>query len=281
MSDSFETAWPGTVSLPSPTLSSQCEWNDRHVTETQPRVALVTGSSRGLGSSIARRLAADGCAVAVNGLHDQAHALEVAGSIRADGGTAEVFPADVTDEGEVGGWWPRSRAPSARSTFSCSTPPAPSRKRRSTEVGWDDHLAQLDFFVKSPVLLGRAVIPAMQSRRFGRIVQIDSEVADRPPPGRSAYATAKSAQIGLTRSWARELAPFGITVNTVAPGFIPVERHADVPEDIRAAYLASVPAGRMGTPEDIAHVVSFLASDGAGFVTGQRIVVDGGRSLFV
>ena len=70
-------------------------------------------------------------------------------------------------------------------------------------------------------------------------------------------------------------------MNAVAPGFIPVERHADVPEDIRAAYLASVPAARMGTPEDIAHVVSFLASDGAGFVTGQRIVVDGGRSLFV
>ena len=87
------------------------------------------------------------------------------------------------------------------------------------------------------------------------------------------------AQIGLTRSWARELAPFGITVNTVAPGFIPVERHADVPDDVKQAYLASVPAGRMGTPGDIAHAVSFLASEGAGFITGQRILVDGGRSL--
>jgi len=148
-----------------------------------------------------------------------------------------------------------------------------------TDVAWADHLAQLDFFVKSPVLLGRAVLPGMQARRYGRVVQIDSEVADRPPPGRSAYATAKSAQIGLTRSWARELAPFGITVNTVAPGFIPVERHADVPDDAKKAYLASVPAGRMGTPGDIAHAVSFLASEGAGFVTGQRILVDGGRSL--
>ncbi len=109
-------------------------------------------------------------------------------------------------------------------------------------------------------------------------IQIDSEVADRPPPGRSAYATAKSAQ-ALARSWAREPAPAGITVNMVAPGFIPVERHADVPAEIRAAYLASVPARRMGTPEDIAHAVSFLASAEAGFITGQRIVVDGGRSL--
>jgi len=148
-----------------------------------------------------------------------------------------------------------------------------------TEVGWASHLAQLDFFVKSPVLLGRAVLPAMVARRYGRIVHIDSEVAHRPPPGRSAYATAKNAQIGLTLSWARELAPSGITVNTVAPGFVPVERHADVPEDTRGAYLASVPAGRMGTPRDISHAVSFLASEGAGFITGQRLVVDGGRSL--
>jgi 3-oxoacyl-[acyl-carrier protein] reductase len=146
-------------------------------------------------------------------------------------------------------------------------------------VAWQDHLAQLAFFVKSPVLLGRAVVAGMQARRFGRIVHIDSEVADRPPPGRSAYATAKSAQIGLTRSWARELAPFGITVNTVSPGFIPVERHADVPAEIRDAYLASVPAGRMGIPDDIAHAVSFLVSEQAGFITGQRIVVDGGRHL--
>jgi 3-oxoacyl-[acyl-carrier protein] reductase len=121
----------------------------------------------------------------------------------------------------------------------------------------------------------------MRARQYGRIVHIDSEVADRPPPGRSAYATAKSAQIGLARSWARELAADGITVNTVAPGFIPVERHADVPETERSRYVTSVPVGRMGTPDDIAHVVSFLASDGAGFVTGQRILVDGGRSLHV
>ena len=147
------------------------------------------------------------------------------------------------------------------------------------EVSWENHLAQLEFFVKSPVLLGRAVLPAMQMRRWGRIVQIDSEVVDRPPPGRSAYVTAKSAQIGLSRSWAHELAPFGITVNTVAPGFVPVERHADVPAEIRNAYLSSVPAGRMGTPEDIAHAVSFFVSEAAGFVTGQRLVVDGGRGL--
>ena len=209
------------------------------------------------------------------------HALEVAGSIRANGGAAEVFPADVTDEGEVGRLVAAIEGALGQVDVLVlnATGPQPEAPLDRGGLGRPRRAARL--LRQEPGPPRRAVIPGMQSRRFGRIVQIDSEVADRPPPGRSAYATAKSAQIGLTRSWARELAPFGITVNAVAPGFIPVERHADVPEDIRAAYLASVPVGRMGTPEDIAHVVSFLASDGAGFVTGQRIVVDGGRSLFV
>jgi 3-oxoacyl-[acyl-carrier protein] reductase len=110
-------------------------------------------------------------------------------------------------------------------------------------------------------------------------VQIDSEVVDLPARNRSAYVSAKSAQIGLTRAWARELAEFGITVNAVAPGFIPVERHADVPDRVKADYTATVPAGHMGTAADVAHAVSFFASEAAGFITGQRIVVDGGRGL--
>jgi 3-oxoacyl-[acyl-carrier protein] reductase len=243
------------------------------------RVALVTGSSRGLGAEIARRLARDGFTVAVNGRAGDDGVAAVARTIESDGGTAAGFGADVTDEDQVNGL-----VTAITSTFGPidvlvlnATGPQP--EAPVTEVGWADHAAQLDFFVKSPVLLGRAVLPGMQARRHGRIVNIDSEVAGRPPPGRSAYAAAKNAQIGLTLSWARELAPFGITVNTVAPGFVPVERHADVPVEVRQAYLASVPAGRMGTPGDIAHAVSFLASDGAGFVTGQRIVVDGGRGL--
>ena len=241
-----------------------------------PRVALVTGSSRGLGSAIARQLARDGLAVAINSLHGDGLADDVAAEITEAGGIAGAFHGDVTDEQRVKAMVAEitDRLGPIEVLVLNATGPQP--EASIDDVAWADHLAQLDFFVRSPILLGHAVLPGMRSRGFGRIVQIDSEVAHRPPPGRSAYATAKNAQIGLTLSWARELAPFGITVNTVAPGFIPVERHAAVSV---ADYLASVPAGRMGTPDDIAHAVSFLASDGAGFVTGQRIVVDGGRHL--
>jgi 3-oxoacyl-[acyl-carrier protein] reductase len=243
------------------------------------RVALVTGSSRGLGAVIARRLAHDGLAVAVNGRRGDQQADEVGRSIRAGGGAAEVFCADVTDEQQAAELVAAITGRLGQVDVLVLNAAGPQPEAPVTEVAWADHIAQLNFFVKSPVLLGRAVLPGMRARRYGRIVHIDSEVAHRPPPGRSAYTAAKNAQIGLARSWARELAPSGITVNMVAPGFVPVERHADVPDEVRNAYLASVPAGRMGTPGDIAHAVSFLASEGAGFITGQRIVVDGGRSL--
>src|SRR5215471_9810502 len=243
------------------------------------RVALVTGSSRGLGAVIAGRLAKDGLAVAVNGRRGDGQAEQVARAIRGGGGVAEAFYADVTDEQQAAELVAAITSRFGPVDVLVLNATGPQPEAPVTDVAWSDHLAQLNFFVKSPVLLGRAVLPAMQARRYGRIVQIDSEVADRPPPGRSAYATAKSAQIGLTRSWARELAQSGITVNAVAPGFVPVERHADVPDEVKDDYLASVPAGRMGTPSDIAHAVSFLASEDAGFITGQRIVVDGGRSL--
>lgn len=243
------------------------------------RVALVTGSSRGLGRSIAWRLARDGLAVAVNGRRGDEQVREVADAIRRDGGVAGAFCADITDERQVAELVAAVADGLGPVEVMVINATGSQPEANLTDVTWDDHLAQLAFFVKSPVLLARAVVVGMRARRFGRIVHIDSEVADRPPPGRSAYVTAKSAQIGLARGWARELAPCGITVNTVAPGFIPVERHADVPSEVKDVYLASVPAGRMGTPDDIANAVSFFASEQAGFITGQRIVVDGGRGL--
>jgi 3-oxoacyl-[acyl-carrier protein] reductase len=244
-----------------------------------PRVALVTGSSRGLGSAIAERLAADGLAVAVNDLRGGDQAELVVDTIRRRRGTAAAFAGDVTDPVQVTGLVKGVRDALGPIDVLVVNATGPQPEAPIQDVDWDDHVAQLAFFLKSPVLLGRAVLASMAGRRFGRIVHVDSDVADRPPPGRSAYAAAKSAQIGLSRAWARELAPLGITVNTVAPGFVPVERHAAVPPEVRDAYVASVPAGRFGSPADVASAVSFFASEDAGFVTGQRLVVDGGRAL--
>jgi NAD(P)-dependent dehydrogenase (short-subunit alcohol dehydrogenase family) len=147
------------------------------------------------------------------------------------------------------------------------------------DLTWEAHLDQLRFFVKSPTLLLQAVLPGVKARGGGRVIQIGSDIFERALPGMSAYVAAKGAQIGLTRTWARELGPSGITVNLIAPGWIPVERHADVCADDLSVYRADVPLGRMGTPHDIAATVSFLASDAAAFNTGERITVNGGHVI--
>jgi 3-oxoacyl-[acyl-carrier protein] reductase len=189
-----------------------------------PRVALVTGSSRGLGRVIALRLGRDGLAVAVNGLHEDTDVRGVVDSIRSSGGSAAGFSADVTDERQAIELVSAVGELLGQIDVLVVNATGPQPEAAVEEVPWEEYAAQLEFFAKSPVLLGQAVLPGMMARNWGRIVQIDSEVVDRIPAGRSAYATAKSAQVGLTRSWARELAPFGITVNAVAPGFVPVER---------------------------------------------------------
>jgi 3-oxoacyl-[acyl-carrier protein] reductase len=144
------------------------------------------------------------------------------------------------------------------------------------QLTWQDHLDQLTFFVKSPTLLARATLPAMREQHFGRLVLIGSDMVDRVLPGWSAYSAAKAAEAELVKIWARELGPYGITVNLVAPGWIPVERHEGADT---SAYVAEVPLGRIGTPADIASAVAYVIGDDAGFVTAQRITVNGGHTI--
>ncbi|MDT5028073.1 MAG: 3-oxoacyl-[acyl-carrier protein] reductase, partial [Micromonosporaceae bacterium] len=210
------------------------------------RVALVTGAGRGLGADIARALASAGMAVAVNDLTPAPGALAVVDDIRAAGGVADLFPADVTSEVPV-----RDLATEVERRLGPvdvlvvnATGPQPTILVE--DLTWQDQLDQLLFFVKSPTLLVQAVLAGMKASGGGRIINIGSDLFERAAPGLSAYSAAKGAQLGLTRTWARELGSYGITVNLVAPGWIPVERHADTPPDVRQAYIDEVSLRRFG-----------------------------------
>jgi 3-oxoacyl-[acyl-carrier protein] reductase len=241
-------------------------------------VALVTGSSKGLGAGIARTLAAEGAGVVINAFNDIARGEEVAAEIVAEGGQAIAIRADVSRADEV----KRLLAEAEQDLGPVdilvpnATPPQPQKPIEEYDEAF--YRQMYDFFVISPFLLAQAVLPAMKKNGWGRIINITSEVFAASIPNFSAYVSAKGGQIGWSRSMARELAPHGITVNMVAPGWIPVERHADDPQEAKDAYLAQIPAGRWGTPADVGNAVAFFAREESGFVTGQTLHVNGGTT---
>jgi len=243
------------------------------------KVALVTGASRGLGAAIAVKLAACRARVAVNTFASPPKAQQVVQQIRAAGGTAEVFAADVRSEEEVATLVKEVETKLGPIDVLVVNATGPQPFVKLEDLTWRQCLDQLEFFVKSPLLLAKAVVGGMKRRRSGRIINIGSEVFERGVPEFSNYVSAKGAQLGLTWSWAMELAPWQITVNLVAPGWIPTERHVNDPQEQKDAYAKAVPMGHMGNPEDVAEAVAFLASDGAKFITGQKLAVNGGNTL--
>lgn len=247
--------------------------------ELSGRVAIVTGASRGLGAAIAHSLGKRGAKVAVNYFASPAMAERVAQGIRAAGGEAELYKADVRDEGEVDRMVKAVVARFGPVDILVPNGTGPQPLLSIEKIGWRECLDQLEFFVKSPLILLKAVLASMKERRYGRVINIGSEVFELGHPDFSNYVSAKGAQLGLTRSWARELAPWGITVNHVAPGWIPTERHANDAQSDKDAYAANVPMRHMGVPEDVGEAVAFLASDSAKFITGQKISVNGANTL--
>ena len=235
------------------------------------KVALVTGSTRGIGLAIARALHAAGAKVAIVG-RDQARAAAVAAEL---GQHAAGFACDVADGAQVEG--AIAAAESALGPIDVLVNNAGLTRDnillRLTEADWD---AVLDANLKGAFHTTKAVIKGMMKRRAGRIVNITSIVGLTGNKGQANYAASKAGLIGFTKSVAKEYASRGILVNCVAPGFIETDMTAALPDAARASLLEDIALGRLGRPEDVAGAVLFLASDLAAYVTGQVLVVDGG-----
>ncbi len=242
------------------------------------RVALVTGSSTGLGKAVAFGLARSGARVALNYFNNEERAAETFGEFQAEGFEGVMLRGDVSDESAVNALCGEviEKLGEIDILVVNATPDQP--QMPIEEFTWEHFQTMIDFFIKSPYLLTRAVLPHMKENRWGRIINITSEVFQRSIGNFSAYVSAKGGQIGFTRSMATELAPFNITVNLVAPGWIPVERHENDPQEQKDGYREMIPMDRWGVPDDVAGAVAYYASEEAGFVTGQTICVNGGMS---
>jgi 3-oxoacyl-[acyl-carrier protein] reductase len=237
--------------------------------------ALVTGASRGIGKAIALALAADGCRVAVNYRASQAAADAVVESIRSAGGTAQAFPADVSDPAQAAELVKQVEAALGPVTvLVCNA--GIMQTQLLTLTKFEDWRSVMSANLDSAFLLTKAVSRGMVRLRRGRIVYLSSDAALLGDLMRAAYSASKSGLLGLARTAAREFAASGVTVNAVCPGIIETDMTADIPETRRAKQLAAIPFGRFGKPGDVAGVVRFLCSDAASYITGQTLCVDGG-----
>ena len=243
------------------------------------RTALVTGSSTGLGKAIAHSLGSAGAKVAFNYSNNTLRAERAFAEFEEAGYQGGLFRGSAVDEGEIESMF-REVEHALGPVDILVVNATPAQPQKSIEdYDWAFYQQMLDFFVKSPYLLARAGLPHMKSQRWGRIINIGSEVVNRGVGNFSAYVAAKGAQDGWTRSMATELAPENITVNIVCPGWIPVERHEHDPQEEKDGYRALIPMDRWGVPRDVGGAVTFLASDAASFITGQNIHVNGGMTV--
>ena len=242
------------------------------------KVAVVTGSSRGIGRAIALRLAAGGAKVVVNYRGNESAAAEVVDQIQAAGGEALAVQADVSDPAQAEALIASAKKAYGRIDILVNNAGTTRDTliMRMSEEDWD---VVIDTNLKGTFNCIKAVTRPMMRQKYGRIVNVTSVSGLAGNAGQANYAAAKAGLVGLTKTVAKELGSRGITCNAVAPGYVPTDLTASLPEELIQLAIERTPLGRTGTPEDMAAAVAFLASDDASYITGQVLAVDGGLAM--
>jgi 3-oxoacyl-[acyl-carrier protein] reductase len=238
------------------------------------RVAVVTGASQGIGKAIALELAKAGALVAL-AARNESKLAEVKAEIEAAGGKAEAFTLDVSNEDAIKAAAKDiiAKLGTVHILVNNAGVTRDGLVLRMKSADWDDVLTTN---LKGAFLLTQALLQPMMKARWGRIINISSVNGELGAPGQANYAASKAGLIGLTKSLAREFASRNITVNAVAPGFVETDMTHVLTDDQKTAMLSAVPLGRAGSVADIAAAVAFLASEGAGYITGHTLDVNGG-----
>jgi len=242
------------------------------------KVALITGSARGIGRAVAERFCAEGATIVVNDVGSDAGARETLASLEASGGRGTVEMFDVSDASQVDAAVKNIVDAHGRIDILVNNAGI-TRDNLLLRMSEEEFDAVLRVNLKGTYLLTKAVTRHMMKQRIGRVVNISSVVGMMGNAGQSNYAAAKAGIIGFTKATARELAARNITVNAIAPGFIRTAMTAALPEAVQKGFMAQIPLGRFAEPQEVAELALFLASDAAAYITGQVIGINGGMYM--